>query len=199
MRYMKGKGFDAVTLTYGETNYDEDKYPSMRLVLVRPTDDAVSARDWLSSQAGGNVPQWLTPYGYRDAVGSIELPRMDIEQKHDLIPALKDMGVRQAFKEGAADFTRMIEKDGNSLYISKVSHDIVFKTDEKGSEAAAVTTAVASLECVKAPSAVVNMKLDRSFVFALQDVKTNAVLFIGAVNKPNNDMKPAAKASGPKL
>ena len=191
MRYMKGKDFEAVTLTYGEQNWDENKHPSMRLVMVRPTDENVAARDWLAGQAGEKTPQWLTPYGYQDAVGSIELPRLDIKQKHDLIPALESMGIRQAFQEGAADFTRMIEKDGKHLFISKVSHDVVFKTDEKGSEAAAVTTAVATLECAKAPPALVNVKLDRSFVFALQDVRTNAVLFIGAVNKPNNDMKDA--------
>ena len=195
MRYMKGKDFEAVTLTYGEQNWDENKHPTMRLVMVRPSDDSVSARDWLAAQSGAKVPGWLMPYAYQDAVGSIELPRLDIKQKHDLIPALQDMGIQQAFSQGAADFSRMVDKDGKSLYISKVSHDVVFKTDEKGSEAAAVTTAVATLECVKAPPAVVNVKLDRSFVFALQDVKTNAVLFIGAVNKPNADMKdaPAAK------
>jgi serine protease inhibitor len=199
MRYMKGKDFEAVTLTYGEQDADNDKYPTMRLIMVRPSDDGVAARDWLASQADGKTPGWLTPYGYQDAVGSIELPRMDIKQKHDLIPALQDMGIRQAFTQGAADFSNMIEKDGKSLFISKVSHDTVFKTDEVGSEAAAVTTAVMTLECVHAPPAQIDIKLDRSFVFALQDVKTNAVIFIGAVNKPNEDMKPAsAKKSSPK-
>ena len=198
MRYMKGKDFEAVTLTYGKEDYDAGSHPSMRLVMVRPTEDGVSARDWLASQAGGKVPQWLTPYGYQDAIGSIELPRMDIKQSHDLIPALEDMGIKQAFKAGAADFSRMIEKDGKSLYVSQVSHDIVFKTDEKGSEAAAVTMARMTLECVRMPPARIDIKLDRSFVFALQDVRTNAVIFIGAVNKPNEDMKQDAEPSAKK-
>ncbi len=192
MQYAKGKDYEAVTLTYGEKNWQENKYPSMRLVMVRPTDETVSARDWLSSQANGKVPAWLDPYAYRDAVGSIELPRLDIKQKHDLIPPMQDMGVKQAFEKGAADFTRMIEKDGKHLFVSQVSHDVVFKTDEKGSEAAAVTTAVMTLECCHAPPQQVDIKLDRSFVFALQDVRTNAVLFIGAVSKPNEEMKPLA-------
>jgi serine protease inhibitor len=201
MKYSKGKDYEAVTLTYGEQNYEEGKYPSMRLVMVRPTDESVSARDWLSAQANGKVPAWLDPWEYRDAVGSIELPRLDIKQKHDLIPPMQDMGIRQAFEAGAADFTRMIEKDGKHLYVSQVSHDVVFKTDEKGSEAAAVTTAVMTLECAHAPPQHVDIKLDRSFVFALQDVQTNAVLFIGAVSKPNEDMKPVApkKPAAPSL
>ncbi|MEZ0226952.1 MAG: serpin family protein [Alphaproteobacteria bacterium] len=192
MRYQKGRDYEAVTLTYGEEKQEgrEMRYPSMRIVLVCPTDDGVSARDWLATQADGKVPAWLSPYGgYQDAVGSIELPRMDIKQKHDLIPALKNMGIQQAFKEGAADFTRMVEAGGDRLFVSQVSHDIVFKTDEKGSEAAAVTVAKMSLECMRPDPVNVAVKLDRSFVFALQDVQTNAVLFIGAVNKPNNEMK----------
>jgi serine protease inhibitor len=43
----------------------------------------------------------------------------------------------------------------------------------------------------------IDLKLDRSFVFALQDIATGAVLFVGAVNKPNDDMKAAAKPKKP--
>jgi serine protease inhibitor len=203
MNYLRGKDFEAVTLTYGEEKHDyetrEFKNPTMRIVLVRPDDESVSARDWLASQANGKVPAWLDPWSYEGAVGSIELPHLDIKQKHDLIPPLQDMGVKQAFAAGAADFSRMVKAGGDHLYLSQVSHDVVFKTDEEGSEAAAVTVAVATLECVRAEPVQVDMKLDRSFVFALQDVKSGAVLFLGAVNKPNEEMKsPKQKASAPK-
>lgn len=194
--YLKGADFEAVTMTYGEENCNRSAYktPTMRLVLVRPSDDSVSARDWLASQATGKIPAWLDRAAFSNAQGSVELPRLDIEQKHDLIPALKDMGISSAFKHGA-DFTKMVEEKGDSLYVSQVSHDVVFKTDEEGSEAAAVTTAVITLACCPAPVMNIDMKLDRSFVFALQDVKTGAVLFVGAVNKPNKDMK-LVKPSG---
>ncbi len=199
-RYQKGNGFEAISMTYGEEKHTREEYknPTMRLVLVRPTDDSLSARDFLAAQENGKIPAWLDVYGYGDAVGSVELPRMDIKQKFDLIPALRDMGIDKAF--GGGSFDNMVEKGGEKLYVSKVSHDTVFKTDEVGSEAAAVTTAVMTLESVRMPPEQVDIKFDRSFLFALQDVKTNAVLFIGAVNKPNDDVKPAkapkAKAPG---
>lgn len=199
-RYQRGKDFEAISMTYGEEKHTREEYqnPTMRLVLVRPTDDNVSARDFLASQENGKIPAWLDVYGYNNAVGSVELPRMDIKQKFDLIPALRDMGVNKAF--GGGSFENMVEQGGEKLYVSKVSHDTVFKTDEQGSEAAAVTTAVMTLESVRMPPEQVDIKFDRSFLFALQDVKTNAVLFIGAVNKPNDDVKPAkapkAKAPG---
>lgn len=199
-RYQKGNGFEAISMTYGEEKHTDTEWknPTMRLVLVRPTGDNVSARDFLAAQENGKIPAWLDVYGYNDAVGSVELPRMDIKQKFDLIPALRDMGVDKAF--GGGSFENMVEQGGERLYVSKVSHDTVFKTDEQGSEAAAVTTAVMTLESVRMPPEQVDIKFDRSFLFALQDVKTNAVLFIGAVNKPNDDVKPAkapkAKAPG---
>jgi serpin B len=189
LAFVKGTDYDAVALTYGEKNAREGRNPTMRIVLVRPTDDGQSARDWLGAQGAG-IPQWLDPAAFSQATGSVELPRLDIKQKHDLIPSLKDMGIKTAFT-GGADFTGMVKEGGREVSIGKVSHDVVFKTDEEGSEAAAVTTVVARrcLSAAPPPMPHIDIKLDRSFVFALQDVDTGAVLFVGAVNKPNAEMK----------
>lgn len=197
-RIVQGKDFDAVALNYGEKDPKNGKNPTMRIVLVRPKDDSVSARDWLASQANGKVPQWLDPYAFQAATGSVELPRLDIKQTFDLIPAMKEMGIRQAFSN-SADFTRMVTPESGRLKIAKISHDTVFKTDEEGSEAAAVTV-VGMARCASIPAPVphLDVKFDRSFAFALQDVETGAVLFMGAVNKPNAEMKPEAAAKKPK-
>ncbi|MDD9900329.1 MAG: serpin family protein [Alphaproteobacteria bacterium] len=185
LMYQEGADYKAVSLAYGDS-----KNPSMRLVLVRPEDEKVSARDWLAQQADGNDPAWLG--AHEKAVGSVELPRLDIKQKHDLIPPLKDMGVKAAFDVRAADFSRMADDD---LCIGKVTHDVVFKTNEEGSEAAAVTTVmVLRTASFEPPPKQVDMKLDRSFVFALQDNATGAVIFAGAVNRPDGK-KPG---TGPK-
>lgn len=196
-RYQKGRDYEAIAMTYGEEKHTDAEWtnPSMRIVLVRPTDESVSARDFLDRQDAAKVPAWLDTYSYENAVGSVELPRMDIKQKHDLIPALQDMGVKDAFNQGGADFSKMVENDGKRLFISQVSHDTVFTTDEAGSEAAAVTTVRVSLESVRMPPVQVDMKLDRSFIFALQDVKTNAVIFMGVVNKPSDETKPVVKTA----
>lgn len=199
--FNRGDDYEAVALTYGEKNAKDGKQPTMRIILVRPTDDKVSARDWLASQSNGAVPEWLDPYAFRNAEGSVELPRLDIKQNFDLIPAMKDMGVKEAFNEQGADFSKMAEKIGKELYIGKISHDTVFKTDEEGSEAAAVTVVgMVRATSIQMPPPRIDLKLDRSFGFALQDIKTGAVLFVGAVNKPNNDLKPAQNTpkNGPK-
>ncbi|MDP2206959.1 MAG: serpin family protein [Alphaproteobacteria bacterium] len=193
LSFNVGDDYEAVSLTYGEKNAKEGKHPTMRIVLVRPSDETVSARDWLASQAGGKIPAWLDADAFRSGVGSVELPRLDIKQNFDLIPAMKDMGVKEAFNKRGADFTKMAQQDGNKLFIGKISHDTVFKTDEEGSEAAAVTVVgMVRATSIQMPPPRMDIKLDRSFVFALQDVETGAVLFIGAVNKPNGDMQPQA-------
>ncbi|MBI3440622.1 MAG: hypothetical protein HY052_02270 [Proteobacteria bacterium] len=192
IQYQNGTDYEAVALTYGQES--DEKSPTMRLVLVRPKDESISARDWLTQQAGDAAPAWLKTHYSGSVQGTVELPRLDIKQKHDLIPALKDMGIRDAFTS-AADFSPMTAQSAK-LCISGVSHDVVFKTDEEGSEAAAVTTVRMRFTSVAPSPQTIDVKFDRSFVFALQDISSGAVIFAGAVNKPNGDMKPAAK--GPK-
>lgn len=199
VRHLEGGDYEAIAITYGKEDRGNGVLPTMRLVLVRPSDDAVSARDWLAAQGtGAKMPEWLDAGAFESAKGSVSLPRMDITQKHDLIPALKDMGIKDAFNLGKADFSKMSADGKKGLAIGKVSHDVVFKTNEEGSEAAAVTTVVMKRTSVVRPTPEIDIKFDRSFVFALQDIKTGAVLFIGAVNKPNDDMKAAKKGPAAK-
>ena len=189
--YQDGGDYQAVAITYGEKNIEENKVPTMRLILVRPRDENISARDWLSQQAGATVPAWMGDDTFNNMPVTVELPRLDIKQKHDLIPALQDMGIRDAFTN-AADFSLLVKGGSKDIAIGKASHDVVFKTDEEGSEAAAVTTVTMIMKSAMAPPRKpIDLKFDRSFVFALQDIKTGAVIFVGAVNKPNSEMKPA--------
>ena len=194
MRYVDGQDFEAVALTYGENARTQQKQPTMRIVLVRPKDNAVSARDFLNQQSATEIPTWLDPQSFVAVKGHVSLPRLDIQQKHDLIPALQNLGIKAAFSD-ASDFSRMTEKEGQKLYVSKVTQDVVFKTDEEGSEAAAVTTALVTMRSMPRPEPMIDFKVDRSFVFALQDITTGAVLFVGAVNKPNTEMQPQVKTT----
>lgn len=197
VRHLEGGDYEAIALTYGKEDREKGVSPTMRIVLVRPNEEAVSARDWLAAQGtGAKMPEWLDAFSYESVQGNVTLPRMDIKQKHDLIPALQDMGMKDAFNAGKADFSKMDAEGKKVLSVGKVSHDVVFKTNEEGSEAAAVTTAGMRRTSMSMPTPTIDIKFDRSFVFALQDIKTGAVLFIGAVNKPNDEMKPAKK--GPK-
>lgn len=191
--YQEGSDYEAVALTYGKDDYNEGKYPTMRIVLVRPRDENQSARDWMASQADGTVPAWLDPYAYESARGTVELPRMDMQQKHALKPAFADAGLKNAMSP-AADYSGMREPGHGKLELSAITEDIVFKTDENGSEAASIVTGIISITSVRLPPRPIHVEFNRSFVLAVQDMETGAVLFAGAVNKPNKDMTPAPAA-----
>lgn len=196
VRYQKGDDFEAVTMTYGEEDYQEGKHPTMRILLVRPTDENVSARDWLAAQSDdGKIPAWMEPNAYKEVVGAVELPKMDMKNRYELIEPLEDMGIKDLFNDETCNIRRMITEKDEQLFVNKVTHDTVFKTDEEGSEAAAVTTiGVVRATSMPMPKERIDLKFDRSFVFALQDIESGAVIFAGAVNKPNEEMKPAAEA-----
>lgn len=188
--YNEGDDYEAVSMTYGERDRQNGKYPSMRIVLVRPKDEGQSARDWMADQADGTVPAWLDPFAYEQATGVVELPHIDITQEHNLKPALADAGLTRTLSP-SADFSKMTADGARDLELDVVKEDIVFKTNEEGSEAASIVTGIIRATSIQLPPRNIHVEFNRSFVLAVQDIQTGAVLFTGAVNKPNEAMTPA--------
>ena len=90
------------------------------------------------------------------------------------------MGIKRAFGELEADFSRMCNLP---IYIDDVLHKAKIKVDDEGSEAAAITVVVAS---VGASGPIINKEpiifefhADRPFIYAITEVSTGAILFIG--------------------
>jgi len=110
----------------------------------------------------------------------LAMPKFEFESGFSLNDALKAMGMSNAFS-GAADFSGMT--GDKSLYISDVVHKAFVSVDEEGTEAAAAT-AVAMVESA-APSEPVQVTVDRPFIFAIRDIETGAILFVGRVVDPS--------------
>lgn len=68
------------------------------------------------------------------------------------------------------------------LFVDSVIRKAVIEVDEKGTEAAAATGIVVATESASAP--LVAFKADHPFMFMIKDNKTDAILFLGQVNKP---------------
>ncbi|XP_037606232.1 alpha-1-antitrypsin homolog [Sebastes umbrosus] len=112
---------------------------------------------------------------YRSSV-DLSLPKFSISADASLGSTLKEMGMTDAFADNA-DFSGMSTEV--KLKVSKVSHKAVLSVDERGTEAAAVTT----IE-VMPMSMPETMKLDRPFlVFILED-STRSILFMGKISNP---------------
>jgi serpin B len=110
------------------------------------------------------------------------LPTFGTESKVDLGDVLTAMGMPTAFDPDAADFSGMTDAD--RLFISRVIHQANIDVDEKGTEAAAATAVVISRTSAGVPTEPVKLTVDRPLIFALRDLDTGAVLFLGRITKP---------------
>ena len=111
------------------------------------------------------------------------LPRFQLEYEILLNDTLKKLGMASAFRKGA-NFSKMIE-EADPLWISKVLQKTFLEVNEKGTEAAAATV----IEVVTESAAVeVNppfyMEVNRPFFFAITDEETGVILFMGAIENP---------------
>ncbi len=109
----------------------------------------------------------------------VHLPKFKIESKYSLNAALKHLGLRDAFEQGHADFSRINGK--RDLVVSDVAHKAFFEVNEEGAEAAAATGVVIVPTSVQLP---VTFNANRPFLFMIYDKEYQLVLFAGVVNKP---------------
>jgi len=109
----------------------------------------------------------------------VALPRFEFESFLDLTETLAEMGMRDAFDGGRADFSNMTEVE---LFISLVMHKAFVAVDEQGTEAAAATAALMATGALAEPT--VEFRADHPFLFLIQHRDTGAILFFGRVADP---------------
>ena len=127
--------------------------------------------------------EWRGHYAQR--FGTIELPRFELESKYRLNDPLEALGIKRAFEPGRAQLTGMLSSArGQNLSISSVVQSTYWKVDEEGSEAAAVTTTGIRATAVARPEQPFRMIVDHPFLCAIQDQRSGALLFIGAIYDP---------------
>lgn len=109
---------------------------------------------------------------------NISVPRFKMEFEDKLNDYLANLGLSIAFMPGAADFSNMY-KGPESLFISEVKHKSYVDVNEEGTEAAAATSI--GIDLTATPN---SFKFNSPFVFIIHDTKTNTVMFIGKMEKP---------------
>jgi serpin B len=116
------------------------------------------------------------------ALALVALPRFGIEWRENLAKQiLPRLGMQAAFDPDLADFSGLTSAE--RLYIAVVIHQANIDVDEQGTEAAAVT--VVGGDTGGGPEDECRVTADRPFLFALRDVETGAVLFLGKVGDPS--------------
>lgn len=157
--------YAAFTLPYSKGDF------SMTVLLPTHADslDALiqgfHAAEWNALQAS-----------MQEASIPIGLPKFSMEYDINLNDILKDMGMPSAFGS-SADFSGMLK--GTPLAISEVKQKTYVAVDEKGTEAAAVTS-IGVITTSLPPSIICN----RPFAFIISEKQSGAILFMGKIVNP---------------
>jgi len=124
---------------------------------------------------------WTRAMADRD--GHLRLPRFRIETQADLSAPLKALGMSQVFDPARATLEGI--SDRKPLYLMGVMQKDFVEVNEKGTEAAAVTTQMlGSAMFPEPPPPPFQMIVNRPFVFAICDDFSGVVVFLAAVVNP---------------
>jgi serpin B len=110
---------------------------------------------------------------------NLRFPRFEFRTNAFLSGALAELGMPLAFSE-AADFSGMTSAE--RLFIQEVIQEAFISVDEEGTEAAAATAVIAG--ATSAPIDIVDLTVDRPFIYLLRDIETGAIPFMGRVIDP---------------
>jgi serine protease inhibitor len=130
---------------------------------------------------------WQAQYASRS--GNIELPRFELNSNYRLNEPLQTLGMTRAFHPDGAQLTGMFSSAAGQpragrFFISSVLQSTYWKVDEEGAEAAAVTTTGVRATAVARPEQPFRMIVDRPFFCAIEDRRSGALLFVGAIYDP---------------
>jgi serpin B len=145
-------------------------------VVLLPDGDVATAESTLDAARLANLLAAPTP-----ALLQLYLPRFRVRVKGDLDEALRSLGVRTMFGDGA-DFSGMSR---TRLAIDRVVHEAVLRVDEEGLEGAAATAVV--MRMLAMHHAVVEpivVHVDRPFLFLVRHKASGAVYFLARVTRP---------------
>jgi serpin B len=167
IRYLATPDFEAVDLPYGNSAF------TMTVVLPR----AGRRLDTLpSSLQSAQWSAWMDQLREREV--DLYLPRFRLEWSRTLNGDLTALGMRDAFVDGGADFTRLSPR-GRELFISEVKQKTVVDVNEEGTEAAAVTSVGISITSVGPAMTVV--RVDRPFLLVIRERLSGTILFMGKI------------------
>lgn len=160
-----GEGYSALRLPYGDGPFN--------MTVILPSE--ASSNDELINNLGG-IWEELIKDSHKVEV-NVSLPRFKLECDYELIPALQSLGMKLAFSDD-----RGFENVGaGGLIISEVLHKTFIEVDERGTEAAAVTSI--GFDLTSMPQEL-EFRVDKPFVFVISEKRTGAILFSGKVENP---------------
>lgn len=170
LAYNQRSNYAAVVLPYSKGNFN--------LTLILP-----SADQSLSSFINGfTEAEWKNLQNSLTSIRKVNvgLPKFTLEYDIALNNILQSMGIKEAFSN-QANLTK-ISKQGR-LYVNSVRHKTFLQIDEKGTEAAGVTSIGVGVTSVN-PNTPPTIIFDRPFLMILSEKQSNTILFMGKITNP---------------
>jgi serpin B len=151
-----------------------------RLIVLLPSGDGAL----VEVLAGLNAAAWSSLVGrLHKEPGTIALPRIVLQEMTDLVGPLADLGLTRMFDPDLADFRNLGSSRDRSA-IGHISQVVRLEVDEQGTEASAVTLMVPVVAWPPPRRQPFEMRIDRPFVFAIEDEPSSTLLFLGVVRDP---------------
>jgi len=171
-KVTSGSNYMAVELPYGCTNFT--------MVVVVP---GGTLSDFITSLTAEKWNTITSAFDDQEKFGelTVYMPKYKFSYEKQLNDQLQSMGMLDAFIPGLANLSGISDA---SIYVDFVKQNTFVEVDEKGTEAAAVTT-IGIVE-TSFPPQPQEFVIDKPFVFAIRERTTNALLFIGQVVNPLN-------------
>ncbi|HTQ51485.1 MAG TPA: serpin family protein [Candidatus Acidoferrales bacterium] len=167
--YRKGTDYQAVRLPYVGYN--------LAMYVFLP--DAGSSPEKLLQIMNGDKWRRVTMPGFGDCEGTVVLPKFRLEYAAEFNQPLNALGMKTAFNIKKADLSGMFS---DPHCISEVRQKAFIEVNEEGTEAAAVTGGGVMAGMEPAPPPPFKMIVDRPFLFAIVDARSEMILFMGLVN-----------------
>jgi serine protease inhibitor len=166
--YYETPEYQAVDLLYGNGSF------AMSVLLP------AAGRTPLDLLAGLDTEAWRALVTrFHEAEVQLTLPKFRLEYSRQLNSDLAALGMEIAFDAGRADFYRIADVRPERLFISRVEQKTFVEVNEEGTEAAAATNVGISVTSLPQ---VVEMKVDRPFLFAIRERLSGTIMFLGVMN-----------------
>ncbi len=161
-------GIKAVELSYGDSSF------AMTIILP---DEGHAVTDIINNLTTSKWDEILT--SMKTTSIDVSLPSFKIKSDHNLKKALCALGMGIAFEPYQADFSRMNKYNSKNMFMDRVIHGAFIDVTETGTEAGAATVVE-----IKKRYLVKSLLIDRPFIFAIRDVTSGTILFLGKVVNP---------------
>ncbi|WP_286797999.1 serpin family protein [Psychrobacter sp. UBA6291] len=166
--YMENEHVQVVELPYKSNDLS-------MLIILPKSKEAAAMQKLVADLSSNQVSQWTEQLENQEIF--LVMPKFKLEESYSMKPILANMGMPIAFGSRA---NYSLFNDKLPLKVDSVVHKAVVEVDEKGTVAAAATGIGVQLVMATHKA---EITADHPFMFMIKDNKTDAILFLGQVNK----------------